>query len=172
MMKRLYTCCVAIAVLFSACSKKGQSGADAVNDADRAFAMKAGPLYLAGYELGLLAFNNSSDSTIIKLAEKMVMTSNTGYNNLIQLSTLKGFIVPSYMDTAHVNIKTDLSAMSGADFDSAYVHLLVEDQHELLTAFDVLQEIGNNMNLKSHAKAYRDTMFMYHVEADSLAELY
>jgi hypothetical protein len=171
-MKKLFILFAGAILFFTACSEKGQSGTDAVNTADKAFASTAGPLYRAQFEMGSLAFNNSADSGIVRLAEQVLKTSNLAFMDLVYLADLKSFYVSSSMDQAHIALRDSLANMSGTALDSAFLHLLVEDQHVLLSAYDVVKQSGNNLSLRAHANAYGDTMLMYHEVADSLIDLY
>ena len=171
-MKTVFRICTVAILFMAACVKDTRPGIDDVNEADRTFAATAGQLYLAHYELSKVAFNNSTDSTVILLAEKVVLTSNSAYYELIQIGNQKGLAVTGSLDETHLAYKNDLSNLSGSALDSTYLHLLVEDQHVLLSAFDVLSQTGNNLTLRDHGARFADTMLQYHEVADSLADLY
>lgn len=171
-MKIVFRICAAALLLIAACVKDTSPGIDDVNDADKTFASTAGQLYLAHYELSKVAYNNSSDSTVIRLAEQVVLTSNSAYYELIQIGNKKGLPVTSSMDETHEAFKNDLTGLSGSELDSTYLHLLVADQNTLLSAFDVLSQTGNNLTLRDHGARFSDTMQQYNEVADSLADLF
>lgn len=172
-MKVLLHISLAALMLFASCTQDATPNEiDAINQADKDFAYKAGQLYIANMELSEMAYHNTTDTSIMMLAEKILVTSRNAYNDLNTIGRAKGAVVAGGMDEAHTGFKNGLSGLSGWAFDSAYVHNALQDQHHLLAENNLLQQNGNNLTLRSHGKYFSDTFQVYHDIVDSLADNY
>jgi predicted outer membrane protein len=160
---------VAVTVLFASCAKDTTLGVGDVNEADKTFAATAGELYLVHRNFSEVAFRNGADSAVIRLAEKIFLTGNNGFNDLIDLCQRVDLSVPGNLTAEHEALKTQLSQLSGRALDSTYLHVLFQEQHQLLEAYDALVLNGNNLTIRDHGKRYADTMQVYHVQVDTLS---
>jgi predicted outer membrane protein len=172
-MKSFLKLCLAATVLFAACTKKGESGIDAVNEADRTFAANTARHYVTNIALGHVAFDHGTDTTVIRLAENMILVSTGAYNNLIEIGRSKAMAMPNSMNDEQEALEASLKAMPyGFKLDSAFLHMLLAQQHTLENEYTTLFNSGNNLTLKDHAERYVDTFNTYHHYTDSLAALY
>ena len=172
-MKSILKMCLAASVLFAACTKKGESGIDAINESDRSFAANTARLYVTNIALGHVAFDHGTDTNVIRLAENMMLISTGAYNELIEIGRSKAMAMPNSMNDEQEALEASLKAMPyGHQLDSAFLSMILAQQHTLETEYTTLFNNGNNLTLKDHAERYKDTFNTYHQYTDSLADLY
>lgn len=162
--------CLAATLMLSACNKSEESGIDALNDADRVFASNTARLYLTNIALGDVTFDHGTDTAVVRLAERMILTSNGAYTALIETSRAKGMAMPNSMTDEQEALAASLQGLSGDALDSAYLSLLLQQQDKLVTEFSTVKANGNNAMLKDHANRYNDTLTRYRAYTDSLAQ--
>lgn len=169
-MRTFLKICLSATVLLSACGKDKETGIDAVNDADKTFAYNTARIYLTNIALGSEAFSRGDDTTVVRLAETMILMSNGAYSELIETARNKAIGMPNTMNDEQKALQAGLKALPIEKLDSAYLSLLIQQQDLLLSEFNTVKANGNNAMLKSHATRYSDSMTRYRAYADSLAQ--
>jgi hypothetical protein len=172
-MKSISRILLAASILFAACNKDTtETGIDAVNDVDRSVGASSSRLYLTNIALSHVVFDHSTDTTVIRLAEDMILLNLGAYNELIEIGRIKSMSIPDRMNDEQEALENSLKALSGHVLDSTYLQFLLQQQHHLLQGYETLSSSGNNLTLKDHAERYHDTLNTYHSYTDSLAEFY
>lgn len=172
-MRSILGICLTACVLFASCSKDTtETGIDAVNQTDRTFGANTARLYLTQIALGQVMFDHGSDTTVIRLAEKMILFNRSGYNELIEIARTKSISMPNSMNDEQEALEASLNTLSGHALDSAYMHVLQQQQNLMLQEYETLISSGSNGTLKDHGERYRDTLNMHHAYTDSLVLLY
>lgn len=141
-----------LAVGFSACDNDDDKGEpEVVSEQDRAFVINASFSNRAEIELGELASERATNESVRAFAEMMVEDHTTAQNQLEEIASDLNIATPDTLDAVHQAIYAQLSALSGYQFDSAYIRSQVLD-HEL--AQEIMQtqiDEGKNERLVGYA---------------------
>jgi putative membrane protein len=112
------------------------------------FWTKAAQGGMAEVELAKLALQKSQNADVKKFAQTMVTDHTKANNELKTLAAKKSVVLPTDIGS-HKSTMDDLSKLSGADFDKAYVDAMVEDHEEDVDLFD-----DNTDNSDADIKAF------------------
>ncbi len=104
-------------------------------------------------EIGLSqqALSKSTNDEVKKLAQMMIDDHTKSSEELKPIAASKGVTLPTEMDSKHKSGMEKMSAMSGMDFDMAYVKMMVKD-HEKAVALHQ-KEAGNGKDAEAKAFA-------------------
>ena len=114
------------------------------------FANDAAQGGMAEVELGKLAISKSQNAEIKKFGQMMVDDHTKANNELKALAAKKNLTLPADIGS-HKSTKDKLSALSGADFDKAYVNEMVSDHEGDLAAFQKQADNGTDPEIKAFA---------------------
>ena len=103
---------------------------------DDAFMMKAAQGGMAEVELGRLAAEKAQSAEVKKFANTMVEDHSNANTELKSLATKKGVTLPADVGSEHKATMEKLKALSGAEFDKAYVAAMVEDHKKDVAEFE------------------------------------
>lgn len=103
---------------------------------------------MAEVELAKLALQKSQNPEVKKFAQMMVTDHSKANSELKALAAKKNVVLPTDMGS-HKSTMDDLSKLSGAEFDKAYVEAMIED-HE--TDVDLFED--NTTNSDADIKAF------------------
>lgn len=127
------------------------ASADTGMAADKAFVMDAASGGLMEVELGKMTSVNAS-SAKVKAFGKMMVTDHTKANTELKgVATKKDVTVPptpAQEQQAHID---DLKTKKGADFDKAYVDMMVDDHKEDISKFENEAKNGKDADVKAFA---------------------
>jgi len=112
------------------------------------FWTKAAQGGMAEVELAKLALQKSQNADVKKFAQMMVTDHTKANTELKALATKKNVVLPTDIGS-HKSTMDDLSKLSGADFDKAYVDAMVDDHEEDVDLFD-----DNTDNSDADIKAF------------------
>ncbi len=90
---------------------------------------------LAEVQLGKLAAERAASDEVKKFAERMVTDHQKAYDELKQIADSKGLKVPTEPDSRTKKEYDRLAKTSGADFDRAYMDLMVREHDRDVKAF-------------------------------------
>jgi len=99
------------------------------------FVMNAARDNLAEVQLGKLAAERAASDEVKKFAERMVTDHQKAYDELKQIADSKGLKVPTEPDSRTKKEYDRLAKTSGADFDRAYMDLMVREHDRDVKAF-------------------------------------
>ncbi len=122
--------------------------------ADSKFAMEAAQGGLAEVELAKVAEDKASDPQVKQFAEKMVTDHSKANDDLKQIAQEKNMNVPTQLSAKDQAEKTKLSAMSGAEFDHAYMKYMVMDHTKDANEFKKEANSGKDPAIKGFAAKY------------------
>ncbi len=111
-------------------------GTMAVMEDDSKFMVKAAAGGMAEVELSQLAQQKATNERVKAFATMMVQDHTKANNELKALAATKNVTLPAAMDNDHQEDLNDLSKKSGADFDKAYVNMMVDDHKKDVDLFD------------------------------------
>ncbi len=135
----------------SATSSSTTSTRDTSMADDRKFVTEAASGGLMEVELGKIAQTNAS-SPKVKEFGKMMVTDHTKANTELKAvaKTKNVTIAPAPLEKEQKHID-ELKAKKGADFDKAYVDMMVDDHKEDISKFQDEANKGNDADVKAFA---------------------
>ena len=125
---------------------------------DRDFLMDAAMGGLMEVELGKVAAQQGASEGVKQFGQKMVDDHSQANTELMSLASSKGMTLPTALDEKHREHVTKLSGMSGADFDRAYVKMMVSDHNKDVKAFEKQSTRGTDPDLKAFASKTLPTL--------------
>ncbi|WP_019140184.1 DUF4142 domain-containing protein [Noviherbaspirillum massiliense] len=104
--------------------------------------------------LGNLALQKSSNAAVRAFAQRMIEEHTAANSQIAQLAQAKDVSLPSATGAEHQSVLDDLSGMSGADFDTAYMN-----HNVIVHGVDVFQAITQaNSGTDPEIKAFAATV--------------
>jgi len=128
-----------------------QAGMGNMSSQDHKFVMDAAMGGLMEVELGRLAAQQGSSAAVKQFGQRMVDDHSAANTELMTLATSKGMTLPTALDEKHQEEVRKLSAMTGADFDRAYVKMMVSDHKKDVSEFEKQSTKGGDADLKAFA---------------------
>jgi putative membrane protein len=119
--------------------------------ADQAFVEEAAKGGMAEVELGRLAPEKASDQEVKDLAQLIVREHEQANQQLKTVAQAKGVEQLGGLDAAHLQMRDQLQAMSGADFDRMYIEGQVADHEKAVALFEQQAQSGQDPELKAFA---------------------
>ena len=139
-------------------AKGTQAGMGSLNSQDSKFLMEAAMGSLMEVELGRVAAQKASSDAVKQFGQRMVDDHGAANTELTSLATSKGVTLPTALDEKHQKDVTKLSAMSGADFDRAYMKMMVSDHVKDVSEFEKQSTKGTDPDLKAFASKTLPTL--------------
>ena len=140
---------------------KKDSSAAAVDKNDAKFAVAAANGGMAEVELGTLAQQKAVNQKVKDFGAMMVTDHSKANDELKALAKSKGITLPDSIDSKEQQVKSDLSAKSGADFDKAYVSNMIDDHKEDIKEFEDATKNLKDPDLKAFAVKTLPTLKMH-----------
>ncbi len=119
-------------------------------NSDSKFMMAAATSDMNEIGLSQQALSKSTNEEVKKLAQMMIDDHTKSSEELKPIAASKGVTLPAEMDSKHKSAMEKMSAMSGMEFDMAYVKMMVKD-HEKAVA---LHQKEANSGKDAEAKAF------------------
>lgn len=127
------------------------ASATASKDADQQFMMEAANGGMMEVDLGNVAESNAA-SPKVKAFGKMMVTDHTKANNELKaLAAKKNVTLPASPDEEHQGHINDMKGKKGADFDKAYVDMMVSDHETDVKKFEDESSNGKDADVKAFA---------------------
>jgi putative membrane protein len=118
---------------------------------DRKFVLAAGMGGMAEVQLGQLAVQRAASDDVKQFGQRMVDDHTRANNELMQVASQKGITLPTALDAKHQADMNKLSGLSGADFDRAYMKLMVKDHQKDTKEFRKEADKGQDADVKGFA---------------------
>jgi len=119
--------------------------------ADQSFIKAAARGGMAEVKLGQLAADRASTDAVKQFGQRMVQDHGKVNDELTQLAQQKGLTLPKAIGAQHQKVVTQLSQLSGAAFDRAYMQHMVKDHEKDLAEFKEEANSGSDPDLKKFA---------------------
>lgn len=119
--------------------------------ADKEFVSKAGMGGLAEVQMGNLALQKAQSAGVKAFAQRMVTDHSNANAELAQLATAKGLTLPTELDGDPKAAMDHLNGLSGAEFDKAYMHHMVEDHEKDVSEFEKASTGAQDADIKGWA---------------------
>jgi len=117
-------------------NKNAGTGDRAISGPDAKFAVEAANGGLTEVELGQLAQEKASSTEVKNFGAMMVKDHSMANMEMKALAKSKSITLPDSISSEEQELKKQLSAKSGAEFDKAYVAAMVEDHKKDIAAFE------------------------------------
>lgn len=144
---------------------KGKSKDKAKGDAK--FVQQAAMAGNAEVKMGQLAVEKATNDDVKKFAQQMIDDHTKANDELKTAAQQKNMDVPTDLGK-HQKDYDKLSAMSGSDFDKAYVDSQVKAHKEVVAMFQKQSEKGDDADLKAWAAQKLPTLQMHLQHAQDL----
>ena len=108
-----------------------------------------------------LALTSSSDPDVQAFARRMIADHAKAQQGLGRTAAISGADVGAFLDAPHEAKLTTLSALTGTDFDQAYMAEQVEAHHETLQVLDDIAAAGSDPALRAWAAKTRPVVVMH-----------
>ncbi len=128
-----------------------ETGGIAAPEEDSKFATAAANGGMAEVEYAKVAITKATHPKLKEFATMMVSDHGKANAELMDLAKAKNITLPAMIDEEHQKMLTDLSALSGKDFDKKYTDMMV-DAHQ--KTYDLMQKEskdGMDADLKTFA---------------------
>lgn len=139
-----------------------------VSDTDKAFMTQASISNNAEVAAATLAISKATTPQVLAFARHMTGEHTLAQSDLKNLSAVTGFAVKDTVDPAHMLIMSQLSALTGRAFDSAYIHTQVMDHAKTQGVFRTELNSGNSQPVKVYANTYLPHITEHLERADSI----
>ncbi|QQL51101.1 DUF4142 domain-containing protein [Mucilaginibacter ginkgonis] len=143
-----------LALAFSAChdekKAKNFNQKTTLDDNGVKFVMDAHEAGLTEINAGNLAEKNSKNPRVIGLAKMMVADHTAAGAELDTIAKNNLVTVADTLTGMHKQMLNDLSKKAGADFDKAYMQMMVDDHGKVIDLFHHAQE-NTNAALKNYS---------------------
>lgn len=123
---------------------------DSLKD-DKDFMIEAASGGLLEVELGKLAQTNASSAAVKSFGKMMISDHTKANNELTALAKAKSITVPSVPGADAQKHIDELKTKKGADFDKAYVDLMVDDHKEDIEEFQKAADDAKEPEIKALA---------------------
>jgi putative membrane protein len=122
-----------------------------VNNADRDFIAKAATGGVAEVELGRLATMRAARPSVRSFGERMVLDHGRSNAELAALAQSKGLALRPGLEPSQQAMRDRLNALTGADFDRAYMSEMLRDHNEDIALFERAAEVSADPDIKAWA---------------------
>jgi len=132
-----------------------------VDDNTREWMNKTAYAGNAEVELGQLAQQKSSNERVKNFAQMMVTDHSKANDDLKSIAGQKNVTLPTGMDEDHMKHKEDLSKKSGADFDKAYINMMIDGHKKVIDHLEKAQKDATDPDVKNFATQKLPTIRMH-----------
>lgn len=138
----------------SALARKGSTGAPVgrVDAEDKEFFNKAGIGGLFEVQAGQMARDKAQSADVKEFGIRMITDHTKANNELKQVASKKGLIVPTELDKEKKSIVDHLGSLAGKDFDKAYISHMVDDHEKDVKEFEKASKETKDADLRNWAK--------------------
>jgi putative membrane protein len=126
----------------------------ALTSADQTFATTAAAGGQAEVALGRLATEKAGSDQVRQFGQQMVTDHSQANQELQAIAKQRNLTLPTKPDAASSATEQRLQASSGAAFDSAYTHDMVQDHQKDVADFQKEASSGQDPALKAFAQKY------------------
>lgn len=124
---------------------------------------------MAEVELGRLATEKAQSDDVKKFGQRMVDDHTKANDQLKQIAAQKNVTLPSDVGSKNRAEIDRLSKLSGADFDRAYMRMMVRDHRKDVSEFQKEANSGKDSDIKNFASSTLPTLQDHLKEAQSIA---
>lgn len=124
---------------------------------------------LTQFKLGQAAWQNASNPQVKSFAKQMVDAHSEAVDRLMGVASMENLAVPADLDKEHQAEVDQLSKLSGAAFDKAYIAAVIKDHRQDLALYQQEIASGDESGVKKWAAAEISTIQEHLQSAQTLA---
>ena len=129
-----------------------------VKGADQKFVMEASQGGMTEVKLGKLAQDKASSADVKQFGQRMVDDHTKAGDQLKSIASTKGITVPSDIGAKNQSMYDQLSKLSGAQFDAAYMKHMTADHKKDVAEFQKEANSGKDADIKGFASQTLPTL--------------
>jgi putative membrane protein len=167
-MKHLKTTFVIAAMIAISCKKNDNNPTPTIIGKDLSFMIMAINANMAEVDLGQLASQRGSAQGVKNFGNQMASEHTETRNDLEAIRTNEHLYISPQIDAKHVQMRAQLSTLSGYSFDTLYIHGQLKDHQQTAALYQSELDSGQNTTVKNHAAKYLPHIKMHLAKADSL----
>jgi len=118
---------------------------------DQKFVMDAAIGGMMEVELGRWAAQKGTTEAVKQFGKRMVDDHSKANTELMSLASRKGITLPTALDQKHQAQITKITRMTGADFDRAYIKMMLSDHKKDVSEFEKQSTKGTDADIKAFA---------------------
>lgn len=122
-----------------------------LSSADQKFVMDAALGGMMEVELGRWAAQKGTTDGVKQFGRRMVDDHSKANTDLSSLASRKGITLPTALDEKHQAQITKITRMTGADFDRAYIKMMLSDHKKDVSEFEKQSTKGADADIKAFA---------------------
>lgn len=146
----------------------GETNRGTVDDRTSTFMNEAAMSGMAEVQLGKLAQEKATNARVKSFGEMMVRDHTAANNDLQTIAQQKNVMLRKDLEGNHKNHYEDLSKKTGADFDKAYMKMMVDDHQDAIDDFEKVAESGTDPDVKTFASQKLPTLRKHLDEAKAI----
>lgn len=150
-------------------ASSSKASAAGLSKADATFVKKAASGGMAEVELGRLASEKASSSDVKQFGQRMVSDHSKANDQLKQVAAEKHVTLPQSISAKDKAVKTKLEALSGDQFDRAYMEDMVKDHKQDVAEFQKASKSAQDPEIKDFASQTLPTLQDHLKEAQRIA---
>lgn len=154
--------------LAAACSKSSNNNTPTASTFDASFMVAASYANQDEIASSKLAVTQSTSLGVTGYAGTLVADHTAAESTLATLADSLHVTLPGGPDSAHLTANTILTGMSGATFDTSYIHLMIRDHQAAIVLFQSEIDSGMDAGVKTYATLTLPKLQMHLQAADSL----
>jgi putative membrane protein len=135
---------------------------------DRNFVANAAQSNLSEIEQGQLALQKATDAGVREFAQMMIDMHTAAQNELKTLGTNRNLSIADRLDEEHQSIKDQLSALSGAAFEKAYINGQVTGHQKTSAMMQTEIDNGQDGDVKAYAVKSKPVVDQHLAQAASI----
>jgi putative membrane protein len=139
-------------------SARGAQGT--VDDKTHTFMKDAAEAGMAEVEIAKLAKDRAQNPRVKNFAEMMIKDHTAANNDLMTIARDKSVTLPSTLGK-HQDHLEDLSKKNGAEFDKAYMKMMVDGHEDVVSDFEKCAQNGTDPDVKTYASQKLPTVRMH-----------
>lgn len=131
----------------------GQTGgtSSALTPEDKEFVSKAGMMGLYEVQAANLALQKAASAGVKAYAQRLVTDHSRANEELSQLATVKGAILPTELGGEPKDALEHLTSLSGAQFDKMYMQHMTTDHQKDVAEFERAASASTDADVKAFA---------------------
>jgi putative membrane protein len=123
-----------------------------LSEIDRIYVEEIAQAGMLELEMAQLALEKSDNENIKKYAQQMIQDHQALNQELMQLAENKGITLPTTLSPKHQALKTQVSKLSGTQFDQAYINEAAINAHIQSLILHTRQiQLGEDQDLQAYA---------------------
>ena len=146
-----------------------QAAMGAMSPGDQKFVTDVAMDGMMEVELGRWAAQKGTSEGVKQFGRRMVDDHSKAKTELMALASSKGITLPTALDQKHQANVAKISRLTGADFDRAYVKMMLSDHKKAVSDFEKQSTKGTDADIKSFASTTLPTLKEHLTMAQALS---